>query len=219
MTRAQTDVVDGTVIEDQVLPPDSPWGRVIPRGAMLRIVDLEGKQAVDFLCYSAQDPSERYNAADTMKYAGTIFLTKGHGLWSDMGRKLLTIVEDTCGRHDTIGGCCSGASNQVRYGVSGTPNCRDNFLRALSPFGLGKKDVVANVNFFMNVPVGPDGRMGIVDGLSSAGDFVDLRAEMDVLVAISNCPQTRNPCSGYQPTPIRVVVWQPATSAASPQSP
>lgn len=219
MTRAQTDVVDGTLIEDQVLAPNSPWGRVIPRGAMLRIVDLEGKQAVDFLCYSAQDPSERYNAADTMKYAGTIFLTKGHGLWSDMGRKLFTIVEDTCGRHDTIGGCCSGASNQVRYGVSGTPNCRDNFLRALSPFGLGKKDVVANVNFFMNVPVGPDGRMGIVDGLSSAGDFVDLRAEMDVLVAISNCPQTRNPCSGYQPTPIRVVVWQPATAAASPQSP
>jgi len=180
---------------------------------MLRIVDLEGKQAVDFLCYSAEDPSERYNAADTMKYAGTIFLTRGHALWSDMGRKLLTIVEDTCGRHDTIGGCCSSASNQVRYGVSDTPNCRDNFLRALAPFGLGKKDVVANVNFFMNVPVGPDGRMGIVDGLSRPGDHVDLRAEMDVLLAISNCPQTRNPCNGYRPSPIRLVVWQPKEDA------
>jgi urea carboxylase-associated protein 1 len=215
MGHAQTEVVDGTVVEDQVIPADSPWARVIPRGAMLRIVDLEGKQAVDFLCYSAQDPSERYNAADTMKYAGTIFLTRGHALWSDMGRKLFTIVEDTCGRHDTIGGCCSSASNQVRYGISGTPNCRDNFLRALVPFGLGRKDVVANVNFFMNVPVEPDGRMGIAEGLSHPGDFVDLRAEMDVLAVISNCPQTRNPCNGYNPTPIRLVVWQPDAPASS----
>ena len=128
---------------------------------MLRIIDLEGKQAVDFLCYNATDPSERYNAADTMKYAGTIFLTAGHGLYSDMGRRLFTIVDDTCGRHDTIGGCCSAESNEVRYERQGArPSCRQNFLRALAPFGLGKKDIVANVNWFMNVPVGPDGTMG-----------------------------------------------------------
>lgn len=194
------------IIEDSVLPPNSHWGRILRKGQTLRIVDLEGKQAVDFLCYNADDPSERYNAADTMKYAGTIFLTIGHGIYSDMGRRLFTIVQDSCGRHDTIGGCCSAASNRVRYGVHDTPNCRENFLRALAPFGLGKKDIVANVNWFMNVPVGPDGAMGIADGLSKPGDHVELRAEMDVLAVISNCPQTRNPCNGFTPTPIRVIV-------------
>jgi len=196
----------GRILEDRTLPANSPWARVLQKGQTLRIIDLEGKQAVDFLCYNADDPSERYNAADTMKYAGTIFLTAGHGLYSDMGRRLLTIVEDTCGRHDTIGGCCSAESNEVRYGVKATPSCRENFLKALQPFGLGKKDVVANVNWFMNVPVGPDGAMAIVEGLSKPGDYVGLRAEMNVLAVISNCPQTRNPCNNFHPTPIRVVV-------------
>ena len=176
---------------------------------MLRIVDLEGKQAVDFLCYNARDPSERYNAADTMKYAGTVFLTKGHGIYSDMGRLLFTIVDDTCGRHDTIGGCCSAESNQLRYKEDGTPNCRDNFLRALADFGLGKKDIVANINFFMNIPVELDGGMALVEGFSAPSDIVDLRAEMDVLAVISNCPQTRNPANGYHPTPIRLIIWEP----------
>src|SRR6185295_3683885 len=120
-----------------------PWARVLTRGQTLRIVDVEGRQAVDFLCYNAKNLEERYNAADTMKYAKTIFLTRGHGIYSDCGRRLLTIVEDTCGRHDTIGGCCSAESNELRYGVTGTPSCRANFLRALAPFGLGRKDVVA----------------------------------------------------------------------------
>lgn len=176
---------------------------------MLRIVDLEGRQAVDFLCYNAADPEERYNAADTMKYAKTIFLTRGHGIYSNLGHRLFTIVEDTCGRHDTIGGCCSAESNQFRYGVKNTPSCRENFLRALAGFGLGAKDIVANLNFFMNVPVAPDGTMGIVDGLSKPGDYIDVRAEMDVLAVISNCPQIHNPCNGFNPTPIRVIVTEP----------
>src|SRR5437016_4078541 len=146
-----------------------PWARVLTRGQTLRIIDLEGRQAVDFLCYNAANPEERYNAADTMKYAKTIFLTRGHGIYSDLGRRLLTIVEDTCGRHDTIGGCCSAESNELRYGVKDTPSCRANFLRALAPFDPGQKDVVANLNFFMNVPVESDGTMGIVDGLSKPG--------------------------------------------------
>jgi urea carboxylase-associated protein 1 len=196
----------GRIIEDVTIPAGGHWGRVLRPGQVLRIVDLEGRQAVDFLCYNAGDPGERYSAADTMKYAGTIFLTTGHGIYSDMGRRLLTIVEDTCGRHDTIGGCCSAESNELRYGVKDSPSCRQNFLRALEPFGLGKKDIVANLNWFMNVPVGPDGAMAIVDGLSKPGDHVDLRSEMDVLAVISNCPQTRNPCNGFQPTPIRVIV-------------
>src|SRR6266571_3471802 len=170
------------IIEDRVIPPGEVWARVVASGQVLRIVDLEGNQAVDFLCYNATSPEERYNAADTMKYAGTIFLTKGHGIYSDMGRRLFTIVEDTCGR---------------------------NFLRALAPFGLGKKDIVTNLNWFMNVPVHSDGAMAIVEGLSRPGDHVDLRAEMDTLAVISNCPQTRNPCNGFKPTPIRVMVQPP----------
>jgi hypothetical protein len=127
-----------------------------------------------------------------------------------MGRPLYTIVEDTCGRHDTIGGCCSAESNYFRYGVKDTASCRDTFLRGLAELGLGKKDIVPNVNFFMNVPVEEGGSVGITDGLSVPGDFVDLRAEMDVLTLISNCPQVHNPCCGYNPTPIRVVIWEPA---------
>jgi uncharacterized protein len=210
MSRAETVGVGGHLVEDRVVPPGEFWARVLGRGQMLRIVDLEGRQAVDFLCYNAADPEERYNAADTMKYAKTIFLTRGHGIYSNLGRRLFTIVEDTCGRHDTIGGCCSAESNEFRYGVKNTPSCRANFLRALAGFGLGAKDIVANLNFFMNVPVAPDGTMGIVDGLSKPGDYVDLRAEMDVLTAISNCPQVHNPCNGFNPTPIRLIVTAPA---------
>lgn len=206
----RVDPIPGRVVEDRTIPPGGDWSGIVRRGQRLRIVDLEGQQAVDFLCYDAADPSERYSAADTMKLAGTIFLTTGHGIYSDMGRRLFTVVADTCGRHDTIGGCCSAESNRLRYGVEGTPNCRDNFLRALGRFGLGKKDIVANLNFFMNVPVGPDGAMAITDGRSRPGDYVDLRAEMDVLAALSNCPQIRNPANGGRPTPIRLVVYAPA---------
>src|SRR5215475_15271015 len=163
-----TTIHTGAVMEDRIIEAGEPWARVVRTGQVLRIVDLHGSQAVDFLCYNASDPTERYNAADTMKYAKTIFLSRGHGIYSDMGRRLFTIEGDTCGRHDTIGGCCSAESNELRYGVKNTPNCRQNFLRALEPFGLGKKDIVANINWFMNVPVGADGTMGIVDGLSRA---------------------------------------------------
>ena len=211
--------IPGRVVDDRIVPAGGEWSGVVPAGQVLRIVDLEGRQAVDFLCYNAADPSERYNAADTMKFAGTVFLTTGHGLYSGLGRRLFTIVADTCGRHDTIGGCCSAESNRLRYGVEGTPNCRDNFLRALERFGLGRKDIVANLNFFMNVPVALDGAMAIVDGWSKPGDHVDLLAETDVLVAVSNCPQIYNPCNGGRPTPIRWWSTNPAGQASCPRKP
>jgi len=190
---------------DHIVPAGRHWSGAIPAGKTLRIVDLEGCQAVDFLCYNAHDPSERYNAADTMKISGKLFIGEGTKLYSDMGNVLFTVTADSCGRHDTIGGCCSAESNFVRYGVKG-PNCRDNFLRGLADFGLGKKDIVANVNFFMYVPIGPTGEMAIADGVSKAGDYVELRAEMDVLVAISNCPQINNPANNYNPTPVRISI-------------
>jgi hypothetical protein len=194
------------MIEDRVIEPGGHWSRVLRRGETLSLVDLEGQQAVDFLCYNATRPEERYNAADTMKIARSIFLTKGVVLLSGLANPLMTIVEDTCGFHDTIGGCCSSEINLLRYGVPNTPNCRDNFLAALKPFGLGIKDIVTNVNFFMYVPVAPAGGMAIADGRSKPGDHVLLRAEMDVIAALSNCPQMYNPASGGKPTPIRVTV-------------
>jgi uncharacterized protein len=195
------------VLYDSVIPPGEEWSGRVDRGCVLRLVDLYGRQAVDFLCYNAADPSERYNAADTMKIGGSIYIQKGTRIFSDMGNVLFTVIEDTCGFHDTIGGCCSRESNRVRYGVPEGKNCRDNLLRALARHGLGKKDVVANINFFMYVPVGESGRMAIVDGVSKPGDYVDLRAEMDVLAVLSNCPQINNPANDYNPTPIRVVVY------------
>jgi urea carboxylase-associated protein 1 len=194
-----------TVI-DETIPPGGYWSGVVPNGATLRLVDLEGRQAIDFLCYNAKDPSDRYCAADTMKIPGQLFVGKGTKLYSDMGNVLFTVTDDTCGRHDTIGGCCSRESNFVRYGIEDGPNCRDNFLKGLAKFGLGKKDIVANLNFFMYVPITAEGGMAIVDGLSKPGDYIDLRAEMDVLVALSNCPQMNNPANNYNPTPVRVVI-------------
>jgi uncharacterized protein len=204
---ASTDIPAERILQSIVIKPGGDWSGVVKRGQILRLVDLEGTQAVDFLCYNAADPSERYNAADTMKINGSLFIEKGTRLYSDMGNVLFHVVDDACGHHDTIGGCCSRESNRVRYGVPEGPNCRDNFLRALARHGLGKKDIVANVNFFMYVPIGEDGRMAIVDGLSKAGDHVDLRAEMDVLAVLSNCPQINNPANGYNPTPIEVIVY------------
>ncbi len=203
-------IPEGKILTDLVVPPGEPWSSVVPQGQHLRIVDLEGLQAVDFLCYNAHDPAERYCAADTMKIDGSIFLQQGTTLYSNLANPLFTIDDDTCGRHDTIGGCCSMESNRVRYGADATPNCRDNFLRGLEPHGLGRKDVVANINFFMYVPVESNGTMAIVDGLSKPGDYVDLCAEMDVLAVLSNCPQMNNPANGFNPTPIRVMIWNPA---------
>jgi urea carboxylase-associated protein 1 len=200
----------GSILQSSVIQPGGDWSAIVKRGHIVRLVDLEGRQAVDFLCYNASDPSERYNAADTMKINGSLFIEKGTKLYSDMGNVLFRVVDDTCGHHDTIGGCCSRESNRVRYGVQEGPNCRDSLLRALTRHGLGKKDIVANINFFMYVPVGGDGRMAIVDGLSKRGDHVDLKAEMDVLAVLSNCPQINNPANGYNPTPIEVIVYSEA---------
>jgi len=207
---ANTDIPSERIIESTVVQPGGDWSRIMKRGQVLRLVDLEGTQAVDFLCYNALDSAERYNAADTMKINGSLFIGKGTRLYSDMGNVMFRVIDDTCGRHDTIGGCCSRESNRVRYGVAESPNCRDNFLRALSRHGLGKKDIVANINFFMYVPIRDDGRMAIVDGLSKAADHVDLQAEMDVLAVLSNCPQINNPANGYNPTPIEVIVYEDA---------
>lgn len=188
------------------------WMRLVKRGQTLRILDLEGNQAADTLFYSAADPTDRYSAVDTIREQGNVYLTAGTRLISTLGNELMEIVADTCGRHDTLGGACATESNTVRYALEKKcmHACRDSYLLAVAQneqFGLSKRDITHNINFFMNVPVTPEGGLSFADGISAPGKYVELRASMDVIVLISNCPQLNNPCNAYNPTPIEVLVW------------
>ena len=200
----------------EVVPAGEPWMHEIRKGQVLRILDLEGNQAVDTLFYNARDPSERYSAQDTIMRQGGIYLTTGTALVSNQGNTMLTIVADTCGRHDTLGGACAAESNSVRYALDKKymHSCRDNFLIALARWGQGlnKRDIPSNINFFMNVPVTPQGGLTFADGVSAPGKYVELRAEMDVLALVSNCPQLNNPCNAYNPTPVQMLIWDPPES-------
>jgi urea carboxylase-associated protein 1 len=202
--------IPGKIVKDTTVPAGANnYVSEIPKGRHLRIIDIGGQQAVDFLAFDLANTELRYNNANSIKLNRTIYVTKGFKLYSDVAEVLMTVVEDTVGRHDTIGGACSSQVNRLRYGISGTCACRDNFLVALKHRGMSARDIHANVNFFMNVPVEADGSTEIVDGLSTPGDFVELRADRDTLVVMSNCPQFYNPCSGWNPTPIRVIEWDP----------
>jgi urea carboxylase-associated protein 1 len=200
-----------TALIDDTVAARSPWSGIVPTGGTITITDLGGNQAVDCLFYDADNHAERYCAHATMAAQRNIFLTTGSVLRSNEGRPLLEIVDDTCGRHDTIGGACSQESNTLRYGhhTKHQHACVENFLIEAAKWNLGKRDLVSNINWFMNVPVEADGTMGIVDGISAPGLRVVCRAERDVLVLISNCPQINNPCNGFDPTPIGVVVTGP----------
>nr|WP_301334397.1 urea amidolyase associated protein UAAP2 [Solimonas sp. SE-A11] len=188
------------------------WMHTLRKGQVLRILDLEGNQAADTLFYSAADPAERYSAVDTIREQGNVYLTAGTRLMSTGGQVLLQIVADTCGRHDTLGGACATESNTVRYALEKKcmHACRDSYLLAVTEhehYGLTKRDITHNINFFMNVPVTPEGGLMFADGVSAPGKYVELRAEMDVVALISNCPQLNNPCNAYNPTPIEVLIW------------
>src|SRR6266853_5645285 len=198
-------------ISRYVIPAGEPWLREIRKGEYLRIVDLEGNQAVDTLFYNLRDYAERYSAQDTIREQNNVYLTTGTRLMSSAGTVLLTIVADTCGRHDTLGGACANESNMVRYAIEKRHMhaCRSSFLKAVIDWdnGMDKRDITSNINFFMNVPVTPEGGLTFEDGVSAPGKYVELRAEMDVLVLISNCPQLNNPCNAYNPTPVEVLIW------------
>jgi uncharacterized protein len=198
-----------TAIHVEEVPAERPWSRVLKRGQTLRIVDIEGQQAVDALLYCLDVPGERYSAQDTLRTQGSAYLGLGTKLVSNRGRVMASITADTCGQHDTSAGCCSCESNAVRFGEQTKYQhaCRENFILELAKHGLGKRDIVPNLNFFMNVPIDPSGNFTVVDGLPGSGHYVDLTAEMDVLCVISNCPQVNNPCNGFNPTPVRVLVW------------
>jgi urea carboxylase-associated protein 1 len=198
----------GRTVLDEVVPARAPWTAVVRAGQMLRIVDLEGNQAVDFLMYALGDDAERYSAQDTIAAQGNIFLRAGSVLMSNEGRPMAVVTDTAVDYHDTIGGACSCESNTLRYGhhTKSQHACVENFLQGNARFGRGKRDMVSNINWFMNVPVEADGALGIVDGISAPGLFVDMRAEMDLVVVVSNCPQINNPCNGFDPTPVRMVI-------------
>jgi urea carboxylase-associated protein 1 len=201
-----------TIVHDEVLAARRAWARLVPEGHTLRITDLGGNQAVDCILYDADDHTNRYSAADTITAQQNIFLVAGTRLLSNEGAPMMTIAATTCAYHDTIGGACSRESNTLRYGhhTAHQHACVDNFLDAGMRHGLTKRDLVSNINWFMNVPIGPNGTLGIVDGISAPGLSVDLHADMDVLVLISNCPQINNPCNGFNPTPVQLQVWDGA---------
>ena len=208
-------LVAGEVILDQVVPARSPWSAVIAAGDVLTIVDLAGNQAVDCLLYSAADTGVRYSAPETGRRQGRITLTTGSVLRADTGDALMTVVADEVGAHDTLGGACSKESNTLRYGqhTRAQHGCMENFLLEGSRWGLTARDLASNINWFMNVPVDPDGALGIVDGLSAPGKRVAVRADIDTLVLVSNCPQINNPCNAFDPTPVRMIVTRPEGSA------
>jgi urea carboxylase-associated protein 1 len=193
---------------EEIVPARQGWAHRVARGDTLVITDLEGQQAVDFLCFDADDPGDRYSATNTVKVQGNVYLGLGSVLYADSGRTLMTVIEDTIGRHDTIYGCCSIPNNRLRYGVETTESCYSNFETVLAPYGLGREAIVANVNWFMSVPILEDGSAGVAEAALQPGSKVALRADHDVLAALSNCPQMHNPCNGYNPTPIRVQVFR-----------
>jgi len=210
-------IKESTLISDNAsefttIPAGDYLLKKILKGQTLRITDLEGNQAADTIFYNANNTAERYSAMDTIRQQGNVYLTAGSTLLSNFRNPLLTIVADTCGRHDTLGGACATESNTVRYDLEKRcmHACRDSWMLAVAEneaLGLTKRDITHNINFFMNVPITPEGGLSFEDGISSPGKYVELLAEMDVLVLISNCPQLNNPCNGYNPTPVEITLW------------
>jgi uncharacterized protein len=196
----------------RIVPAGGYWMHIVKKGETLRLVDLEGNQAADTLFFNADNPSERYSATDTIREQGNLYIETATVIRSDLCRPMLTVTADTVGRHDTLGGACATESNTVRYalGKKTMHACRDSYLLAMAEneqFGLSKRDIGHNINFFMNVPVTPDGGLTFADGVSGPGKYVEMRAEINVIVLISNCPQLNNPCNAYNPTPIEVLIW------------
>jgi hypothetical protein len=216
MNLAESKLDPAIAIYRHIIPPGEPWIYEIKRGQYFRIVDLHGNQAVDTLFYNAHDTADRYSAQDTIQQQRNIYLTTGTRLISSGGSVLLTIVADTCGRHDTLGGACANESNMVRYALEKRHMhaCRSSFLKAVIQWdhGMNKRDIASNINFFMNVPVTPEGKLTFEDGISDPGKYVEMRAETDVLALISNCPQLNNPCNAYNPTPVEVLIWDAPTT-------
>lgn len=212
MTMTESTQKPADAIYSKVILAGDHWMHEIKKGQTFRILDLEGNQAADTLFYDAHDTANRYSASDTIQRQGNLYITTGTTLYTQHGDPLLTVSADTCGRHDTLGGACSRESNIMRYAFEKEPMhaCRDSFLRGVQCWHteMDKRDVTCNINFFMNVPVTPEGQLSFADGISAPGRYVEMVAERDVVALISNCPQLNNPCNAYNPTPVEVFIWE-----------
>lgn len=198
-------------VRDQIVPARGHTAFPMGQGQLIRIEDMEGRQAIDVIFYNLNKLGEKFWAAHSAKLNGTIYLTTGHVLYSDLANRMATFVEDTVGKNDVICGSCSLELDLLRYGPEKAhAGCMENFEAAIAPWGLKRADIPMCLNVFLDYPVGEGGHVAIDrDAPSRPGDHVTLRAEMDLLVAISNCPQDNNPCNGFNPTPIRVIVTDP----------
>lgn len=195
------------VMHRETVPPKTPWSRLLEPGEHLTVVDSEGQQAVDFLCFGSALPVQRLSVPNTIKLNRSLYLTTGTRIYSELAQLMFTVVDDTCGLHDTLAGCCSIEMDELRYAAGSNESCRTNFIGELARWGMGPADIVSNINLFMRVEIGTEGEVDIVESISKPGDYVTLRAEMPVLCVLSNCPQQNNPSAGFAPTPIEVVVW------------
>jgi uncharacterized protein len=198
----------GEVRYRRVIPPGRPWSGTVRQGEVLRIVDLEGEQAVDGLLYAAQNTAERYDAQRTMLAQGQPTVGRGTRLYSNRDRVMMSVLSDSFEGHDTLAGCCSAESNAIRFGEGARylHACRDNFLIELAKYTMSKRDIVANLNFFMRIRIEQHGHLAIIEGSKEPGHWIDLSAEMDVLCVLSNCPQVNNPANGFNPTPVEVQI-------------
>lgn len=199
----------GRVVFETTLAPRGHIAREIARGEVLRVVDLEGRQVGDLVAFNKADLSEKFWISNTVRLNGTVFVTTGHVLYSELSRPMFTIMGDTCGRHDLLAGSCNAEIDKVRYGIDAHYGCVENFLAALAPYGIKRGDIPMSLNLFMNCPVEANGAWSIATPVSKAGDYIDLRAEMDCVFALSNCPQDLNPCNDGQLKPLRLVVYRP----------
>ena len=209
--NAQAARAGARIVLDVEIPARKPWSAIVRKGQTLRITDTHGQQAVDTLFYCASDLGERYSGQDTLRVQGSAYVGLGTNIMSNEGRVMLRVTADSCGLHDTSAGACSCESNTVRFGHQTRYQhaCRENFVIEAAKYGLSKRDIVPNLNFFMNVPIDTAGNFTVVDGVSRPGDAIELVAEMDVLCLISNCPQINNPCNGFFPTPVQVTIFEP----------
>jgi uncharacterized protein YcgI (DUF1989 family) len=202
------DAMMSRVIRRETVAPGGHFAAELKRHQVLRIIDREGQQVADLVCFRLGALHEKLSVMNTISLNRQVFPRIGYLLFSDEATPLLTIIDDTCGVHDMLAGACSRFTNERRYGVKDTRNCRDNLAEALKPWGIGDKDVPFNMNVFMNCPIGPDGSWSIQAPKSKAGDHIDFRAETDVLVAFSNCPQIHNACNAFRLKPLEAVIYE-----------
>jgi uncharacterized protein YcgI (DUF1989 family) len=204
-----SETVPGEILRDEILPPKGYVSLTMDKGQTLRIVDLDGQQVADFICYNRHNTGEKLSVGVSFMLPGKLNITTGDGLYSDDANRMMTITDDTCGRHDLLGGWCSTGLNRVRYGVVDNLNCRSNLTAAMAPFGVPMREIPYSFNIFMNVVISPDEHISVQAPISKPGDYIDLRADMDLIVAISNCPQERNICNGFKATRLRIIAYAP----------